>query len=219
MIIRLNCSTTQLWNGCILAGIAHAIMVGEYPFMANEQSWDGLNYSVQDSCGQRGTISFRDNYCVAAFRNDNSVRMKAPMNLEKFFEGADDFIVRLAHEEALQYLLLDDRDGKVVPVITTAFWGKKELMANDTLEDLLNNGGALIENQLCDITEAVERWKETYEMNDEQINLMMSLYERKINNPDQPIKLSKKEISSIDIQSDEGMIESKASFKEMNILL
>ena len=38
----------ELWQGCILASIAHAIMVAHYPELSNEHSWDGINYNIQD---------------------------------------------------------------------------------------------------------------------------------------------------------------------------
>lgn len=216
MPVKLELNRDKLWDGCILAGIAHAIMVAKYPLMANEQSWDGLNYSVQDSSGQRGTVSFKDNCCVAAFRNDNSVRMRTSIDLKRYFEGADEFIMQLAHEETLQYLL-DEVDGEVTPIITTAFWGREELVTNDTIAEMLVNGGNLIKNQVCDIPMAIQHWKDVYEMSDKQVDLMNLLYKKKKNNLDQLIKLSKEEVNFLGTKSEEGMIECKESFAEMNI--
>lgn len=216
MPIKLEQNKEHLWKGCILAGIAHAIMVGKYPMMANEQSWDGLNYSIQDSSGQRGTVSFRNEYCVAAFRNDSSTRINSPIDLNKYFEGAEEYIIRLANEEALQYLL-DEIDGEVKPIITTAFWGGEELITNDTLLEMLSNGGNLLEIQFCEIAVAIQRWKDIYEMNDNQVKLLKLLYERKIANPNQAIKLSKDGIELIGVRNDDGIVECKESFAEMNI--
>jgi len=69
MINRINFECETLWKGCILASIAHAIMVSHYPEFSNEHSWDGINYSVQDTSGTRGTITFHSEYCVGAFCN------------------------------------------------------------------------------------------------------------------------------------------------------
>ncbi|SFH40308.1 hypothetical protein SAMN04487776_1133 [Priestia megaterium] len=71
---------SQIWQGCMLSSIAHAISVAQYPEFANEQSWDGDNYSMQDSQGGRGTITFNQHYCVAAFRDDNSSRIDKHKN-------------------------------------------------------------------------------------------------------------------------------------------
>ena len=212
----LEWSRQQLWNGCLLAGIAHAIMVGEYPMMANEQSWDGFNYSVQDSSGQRGTVSFKEGCCVAAFRNDNSQRINDSIEIKQYFEGADVPIIQLANEEALQYLL-DEVNGEVKPVITTAFWGKESLITNDTMEVMMKNGGNLLETQVCEIPVATQYWKDVYQMNDNQVKIMLSVYGKKSEMPSQTILLSKQEVDALGIKNEDGKIESKESFAEMNI--
>ena len=120
MKLEVKWNSEQLWKGCILAGIAHAIMVAKYPSIDNEHSWDGCNYSIQDSAGQRGTISFVDGFCIAAFRNDNSKRVSDFMNFNAYFNGASEEVVKLALEETLQYLL-EEVGENTVPVITTAF--------------------------------------------------------------------------------------------------
>lgn len=124
---RINCipwKPDELKDGCILASLAHAIMVAKYPFLANEHSWDGANYSVQDSEGQRGTITFLNGICVAAFRNDNSERIAWKERAEHFFQGATSEVLQIANLETLQFLM-DKVDGTIRPFITTAFWGER----------------------------------------------------------------------------------------------
>ena len=220
---KLDWTVEQLWRGCVLAGLANAITISKYPMLAHEQSWDGYNYSVQDSAGQRGTISFVDGCadgcmngnCVAAFRNENSERIADLGLAENYFQGAPSEIIELANAEALQYLL-DEVDGEVRPFITTAFWGKDELYSNDTFEDMLVNGGELLEKQSMDIDDAIDAWQDYLEMNDEQIELLISLYERKVNNFSEPLTLSEEEIDIICID-DEGLEECRISFEEMGI--
>lgn len=89
----------QLWEGCLLASIAHAIMVAHYPEQANEHSWDGMNYSIQDSSGTRGTVTFCSEYFVAAFRNEDSERVSHINNIKQakeYFEGSPKEIINLA---------------------------------------------------------------------------------------------------------------------------
>jgi hypothetical protein len=50
---RINWEREQLWEGCILASIAHAIMVAHYPELSYKKSWDDFNYNMQDSPGVR----------------------------------------------------------------------------------------------------------------------------------------------------------------------
>ena len=214
--IDYNCE--QLWKGCILASLAHAIMVATYPFITNEQSWDGMNYNVQDSCGKRGTVSFRDGYCVAVFRDDNSRRVIRDVSAESYLLGAPREIIELANNEAFQYVL-DSVDGKIVPLITSAFWGRECMFSNDALENVLANGGELLENQMIPINEAIDLWKDFYDMNDRHIELLKSLYERKVNRANETIILSKDEISILDVDEEDGLDESGISFEEMGIYL
>ncbi|GGE81171.1 hypothetical protein GCM10007140_33440 [Priestia taiwanensis] len=53
---------------CILRSIAYAIGIAQYP----ESSWDGVNYSMKDSEGAHGTITFHPKYCIATFQDLNS---------------------------------------------------------------------------------------------------------------------------------------------------
>jgi hypothetical protein len=206
---KLNWDKGQLWEGCILASIAHAIMVAHYPELSNEQSRDGINYNVQDSSGTRGTITFHPNYLVGAFRNEYNKRVSGNRVALDFFKGAPQEVNVLASNETLQYLL-DEIDGDTVPVITTAFWGNNDgFYSNDNFEDFIENGGFLIERQASDFDTAINEWKEDYEMSESQINLLHSIFERKISDPAGEIALTKSEIKLI--QADEKNM--KETFK------
>jgi len=217
---KLNISIDELWNGCILASIAHAIMVAHYPDFSSEQSWDGINYSVQDYEGMRGTVTFYNEYCVAAFRNENSIRLTEPLkyaNAHKYFKGANSEILNLAENEALQYLL-DDVDGKATPIITTAMWGDESILyTNDTNEEFLSNGGSLLYRQMMDVESAISAWKEYYDMTEQQIVLLKSIYKRKIEAPMELIKLFRQDIELIGIINQDGLDECHKSFEELNI--
>jgi hypothetical protein len=212
---KLNWQKENLWEGCILASIAHAIMVAHYPEFSNEQSWDGINYNVQDSSGARGTITFHPNYLVGAFRNEFSEREY--LDALNYFKSASEEINQLAVHETLQYLL-DDIDGETVPVITTAFWGGDDgTYTNDNFEDFIENGGFLIKSQSKNIETAINEWKEYYEMSESQINLLRSIFERKIINPNVEIILTEGEIKKIESDDEEGLNESRISFEELGI--
>lgn len=205
----------QLWNGCILASIAHAIMVAHYPYLSNEHSWDGFNYNVQDSEGIRGTVTFQKNNLVAAFRNDETV----PRNFSSldFFQGAPDKIIEIAKAETLQYLL-ESVNGKDIPLITTAIWGNgNQIFSLDTFDIMIENGGGLLERQVMEFHEAIESWQEYYEMTVEQITLMKNIYQRKISKPNEKIVLSLNDINLIGTVDEEGLNESRISFSEIGI--
>ncbi|MBT2701221.1 hypothetical protein J7E79_28490 [Bacillus sp. ISL-40] len=214
---RLNWDREQLWEGCILASIAHAIMVAHYPEFSHEQSWDDINYNVQDSSGTRGTITFHPNYLVGAFRNDNSERLSENIDALDYFIDAPEEAKTLAVNETLQYVL-DDVDGKTAPVVTTAFWGNCDgIYSKDKFEDFIENGGFLIERQVTDIKTAINEWKEDYEMSETQVNLLQSVFKRKISNSTGDIVLTEDEIKMIESDDDEGLNESRISFEEIGI--
>lgn len=205
----------QLWNGCILASIAHAIMVAHYPYLSNEHSWDGFNYNVQDSEGTRGTVTFQNNYLVAAFRNNETVPRK--FTTMDFFQGAPDKIIEIAETETLQYLL-ESVNGEDIPLITTAFLGiENQIFSLDSFDIMLENGGGLLKRQVMEFHLAIESWEEYYEMTEEQNTLLKNIYQRKVSNPDGKIVLSLKEINLIGTDDEEGLNESRTSFSEIGI--
>lgn len=211
----------QLWQGCILASIAHAIMVAHYPELSNEHSWDGINYNIQDSEGIRGTITFNSEYCVGAFRNDNSDRIKTIKNIKEakdYFIGAPKEILNLAESEALQYLL-EDVEGKVVPIITAAFWSVGEnIFSIDSVEKMYHNGVCLLGRQLMELDSSIESWVEYYDMSLKQRDLLKIIFNRKINEKGGDIILSQDEIQQIDTSDIKGLEESRISFKEIGII-
>ncbi|GFI38129.1 hypothetical protein IMSAGC015_02318 [Lachnospiraceae bacterium] len=82
---------------------------------------------------------------------------------------------------------------------------------------MMENGGKLLEVQMGEIPVAVEYWKNTYQMNDNQVKMMLLLYEKKSAMPNQTITLSKEEVAILGIKNEDGRIESKESFAEIDI--
>ncbi|WP_334075084.1 MULTISPECIES: hypothetical protein [Paenibacillus] len=207
----------KLWDGCILASIAHAIMVAHYPEFSYEHSWDGDNYSVVDDSGGRGTITFNEHCFVAAFRTEHETRTDIPTALD-FFSGAPREVLELAKNETLEYLLDENEDGTISPSITTAFWGDNDTMTSvDNIVRIVQYGGYFLDRQFMEYDDAIESWREYYEMSAEQVNLLKSIYKRKISNPDATLILSKSEIETIGAESPEGRRESRTSFEELGI--
>jgi hypothetical protein len=220
-INEISWKREQLWRGCLVASIAHAIMVAHYPELSNEHSWDGMNYSIQDGEGTRATITFHPEFCVSAFRDDSSDRIKAINNVKQakeYFKGAPQEIVSVGETETLQYLL-ENVGGKVVPIITTAFWGiGQRLVATDSFEEMYQNGGFLLERQVMEFNKSIESWGEYYDMSSKQCELLKTIFNRKINGGEEEILLSKDDIQLIGTDDTEGLEESRISFKEMGIM-
>lgn len=67
------------------------------------------------------------------------------------------------------------------------------------------HGGFLLEIPLLDTESAIERLEEEYELTEEQIELLQLVYKKKIQSPNEEIKLSKEEIAMIGTEDSEGL--------------
>ena len=147
---QMKITKTDVFNGCLLASIVHAVMTNEYPELSYEQSWDGTNYSIQNSEGMRGTITFTDEYCIGAIRNERSDGVVCGDSVKEYMKNFPSNVVEKASEETLQYLLLEI-DGKIQPCISSAFWadntslyyeekiaGIHNIRMNENLSDIRN---------------------------------------------------------------------------------
>ena len=192
---KLKLIPQDLYQGCLFAAIIHAILVGEYPELNYEHSWDGCNYSMNNSCGCRGTITFHPLYIVAVFQDHSS---SIPgKNAYDYLCGMPEDILKLAQAETLQYVL-EDVDGAIKPVITAAFWGTwEELSSCQGWSDIWENGGYILEKQLLPHRQSLVRWDEYYGLTDGQIALALSLLERKLADEEAPVFLSPQEAGNL----------------------
>ncbi|PKJ53439.1 hypothetical protein [Bacillus sp. SN10] len=214
---NLHINKEQLWKGCILKSIANAIFVAHDSDFSHESSWDGFNYSMQDSQGGRGTITFHPDYTIVCLQDVNSERIDEWIDAANYFEGAPSEVIDIAKGEALQYVL-EEVEDETMPFITAAFWIEESgAYSIDSFEEVEEHGGFLLEIPLLDMESAMERLEEEYELTEEQIELVQLVYERKIKNPNKKIMLSKEEVAMIGTDDSEGLKVSKESFEEMNI--
>jgi hypothetical protein len=208
-------TTQQLYEGCLLASLAHAIMVAKYPEFSYEHSWDGINYNVQDGAGNRGTITFAQGTCVGAYRAES--RINEPLDHERLLNELHPNLQQLAYDETLPYLL-ENVSGQVKPVIITIFWADESgviVSPHDYLQ-MLDRGGNLLERQVMEHSQSVKAWQEYYDMSDEQVELMLSLFRKRISNPNEPIILTLEELALLG-DNEESSAESRASFHALNI--
>ena len=160
-----------LYERCVMASVAHAIMVGKYNLLSSEQSWDGFNYNFQNMEGIRGVISFAEGEYICAIQNNEECDESIEQHVPEILSGANAKIMNLAKEEALQYMLVN-YNGKSVPFITSAFWGSGDTnYSNQSEEQLIKSSEKTIMPFLYSEDDAKKYWKNYYEMTDEQIEL------------------------------------------------
>ncbi len=213
--------------GAILSSIAHAIYVGRVPLLSHEQSWDGCNYSVQDSAGSRGTISFNDDKFVAVFfdasSDRNPFRGNQKIDAERYLVGLPQELRLLAQDEAMQYVL-EEVNENAIPIITTAFWGDGKdayIQAGEEWADVYAHGAWLVRNQLLKTAEALDAWKSDLELTPTELALVSELFKLKTDHPNETIVLTKEQISALRLSAatEEGWFASQESFAELNITI
>ncbi|WP_070328151.1 hypothetical protein [Exiguobacterium aurantiacum] len=205
----------NIWEGCILASIVHAIFIANDPDFAYEHSWDGDNYSTNDGQGSRGTVAFGQDFYVAGFRNEHFALN--PVDAKEYFFEAPDQVQQIAKQETLQYLL-DEVDGEVRPVVTTVLWeSDQRVFSSHPYDIMLERGADLLEVQASEYEAALQYWEEYYELTEEQLTLVEKLYHLKLKDPTRRIVLSKEDIQLINANDVEGIEESRCSFSEIGI--
>lgn len=218
-----------VWPGSLLASIAHAIFVARAPFMAHEQSWDGQNYNLQNSEGSRGTIAFGEDKTnfVAVFYVQTSGRnpLKQPSRdrdeASAFLRNIPDQLEPLSRE-ALQYVL-QEVDGRIMPVITAAFWSDlsgSRVTAGEPWPDVVRHGAALIKNQLLPAEIAIERWAAEFEFTPTQTALTEALFKRRLAAMEGAVQLTLPEAQYVREMacSDAGLQACKQSLGEVGIV-
>jgi hypothetical protein len=223
MTFDLKVSSTELWRGCVLATIAHAIFTAHHPELTNEQSWDGVNYNVQDSEGSLGTVTFAPGGTVGAFFDSHSRRN--PISSKQSYDLATRLtempaeMKAIAENDTLQYLL-QDHEGAQVPIVTAAFWTVDDhLVAAEPWPDVFANGAHLIQTQLKSTDEAIDTWRNHYGLSTRQVESLRSLFATKISVPDAAITLSETEKAALLEQGSEGLEQSRELLAELNIVV
>lgn len=124
-------------------------------------------------------------------------------------------ILKIAQSEALQYVL-DDSSGEIKPLISAAFYGTWEsLQSCQSFDEIMQNGGDILENQLLEYEKALSAWDDYYGLNNPQFALIDSLFQRLKWQRDIPLVLSAKETEALygDIQ------ECRQSLAELGVIL
>lgn len=214
---------TQLWRGAILGTIAHATWISSHPELAHEQSWDGPNYSVQNSSGAYGTITFAESGVVGVFFDVHSSR--SPFHstdvyeLDTLLDGMPATLSDLAHDEALQYVLQEYKNT-TVPIITAAFWTDQQyLMAAEPWPQVLANGAYLVSIQLMSEKEAITAWRNEYDFTPLQVRLVRSIFTRKVAEPKEKVVLTKHDFDILTSVGITGLNESCELLAQISVFV
>ena len=178
------------WPGCLLASIAIAVFAIRAPFLAHEHSWDGTNYSVQDTQGSRGTIAFGEDKSlfVAVMYSLGSDKRRSNANLslarasvQTLLSNVPDGLKGL-RDEALQYVV-QDVQGVQAPVLTSAFWSDLEtplVTACEPWLDVVEHGARMFQKQFSAPSIALALWAGDFNFDEKEIALARALFNRRV---------------------------------------
>jgi hypothetical protein len=198
--------TAVLRPGAILGTIANAVMCADTPDFAVYQRWEGNNYLVDGTDGTYGAITFEKGSVVGVFfdaQSDRSpFRLKGAYDIGVFFRGMDASHHVIAQNGALKYwhqLLA----GRYVPCVTSAFWDNGEyLMAADFWDAVYENGAHVIRIQLIEDTGvALKEWQDAYQMTNDQVAFVESLWERRLVGHHEQIQLTPAETKWLEVRA------------------
>ena len=168
----------ELYRKCIFASIAHAVMVGKYDLLIDEISWDGNNYLFQNMEGTRGVFSFSDMMVVCGLLNEAQYIMGLSLIFEKLIDSTDDELTSIVKEEILPYFFVDD-NGR--PGLTALFWSRNEnFFSLSSEEGIMKNSSSILLPYLYELDDAKKYWRDYYEADEEQMNLVNFLFEKKM---------------------------------------
>ena len=216
-------SKEKLWKGAMLGTIVHAIWVSQHPELAYLQSWDGINYNVQNYEGALGTVTFAEEGIVAVFFDAHSSKnpFSSDTNYElmSFFSGIPDDLLSLAQDQALQYVI-QELEGVDRPIITTAFWSEGEdFIAPEPWDEVFSDGAHLVQTQLLDTDAAIATWQSYYGLSPVQLEIIRSIYSRKLATPNQHITLSVQEKTIISSEAAPGLLHTRELLENVGITL
>jgi hypothetical protein len=195
---------SAVWRGAILGGLVNATMTAQSSDYACHQHWAGNDYGLNGADGRQGFVCFEggpwtvEGRMVGVFFSAHSPR--SPLHadryeLEAFFQGCPAFQRSVAEEvmhPAMEYF----EKGNKNACITAAFWDEGDhLSAADSWDEIMDNGVDLIANELIeDVELAYRAWQEEYDMSDEQVEFVKSLFHRKMVEPKAPFELADEEL-------------------------
>lgn len=169
----------EFYKKCIYASIAHAVMVGRYDLLTDEISWDGNNYLFQNMEGTRGVFSFSDEGVVCALQNEEQYIEGVSKIYEKMLDSTDKKLLKITEEEIIPYFLVDDDNS--IPGLTSLFWSFNDSFLSLMSEEIIMKSSSnILLPYLYEFDDLKKYWRDYYEADGEQMNLINSIFEKRM---------------------------------------
>jgi hypothetical protein len=176
----------QLRRGILLGCIAHALWLA-----ANQGSYAGIHregdaFMEDNGQGERWAAAFTPEGVVAVFYSSESERNPWPQGSLAFdqarcFRGMPDML-GAAKARALSWMMNFDMGlGGPNAAITAAMWaGGERFTANEPWEAVFYNSLWACHRQLLPLNVALMEWQIEYDLKDEDVAVLRSLYQRRL---------------------------------------
>jgi hypothetical protein len=156
--------------------------------------WDGNTYIDDNEQGERWAVSFGLEGAVAVFYSQDSERNpylsnKPPYDQSGFFREMPDKLISIK-ESALSWMF--DLEWKVSgpAAITAAMWADSEqFTSNEPWDVVFRHSGWACYQQLLPLDVAIAEWQNEYQLAEEDMAVVHSIYTRRISATDLPISL------------------------------
>lgn len=158
-----------------------------------------------------GTVNGTEETSFTPFRS------RQPYDLETYVTGMPPVPRQLAQDETLQCLLEED-DGEIYPVVSTAFWSVEDrLTGAEPWEDIVTHGAHIIAIEMMEIAVALPEIENDYDFSPDQIALVQSLYERRRGMLESSIILTSEERAALVSHGDDGLEECREMLLWINM--
>ncbi len=216
---QLDTTVDQLWSGCMLSFITHAVCVSRFTEIEYEQGWDRETYCLTDSKGSHGCVDFDKGICVGVVFDSHSDRFTdGRVEPDTYVMGAPEWAMLMAPQLAPRLTWdHDGNDAEAYPAITCAFWATRVVCFHTTPWMTSSNGGHLLQNQMAPKADAIDALKEDYEMTDNEAILIEIIFERKCVQGLANVILSKTEVALLGRISAEGRKATRRCLAEIGV--
>lgn len=179
-------TVAQLRRGILLGCIANALYLTTSEGHWSGIQWEGDTYLEDNEQGERWAAAFTSQGAVAVFHSSESDRNpwsqgRLLYDQARYFRGMPDTL-RPAKERALSWMINFDYGlgGPDAP-ITAAMWADGEqFTANEPWEAVFYNSLWACRKQLCPFSVALIEWQDEFDLNDEGVAVLRSLYQRRL---------------------------------------
>lgn len=190
---RLDITISQLFQGCIVSSIAHAVWSKKYPFAKYWLYWEDNNCHFNDTQGNLATITFQKKGVVGAIFRKEFIPEESLKDYKNFLDRIlaeiPSNLRLIVKEETLQYFIQYFK-GKEIPLISDIIWSSDDFL-NSYLDKKQWNKIwlKLLDKQLLDFNESLLSCKTNYNLNPNELQVIAYISKKKLQNPTKKINV------------------------------